>query len=377
MNQSDNDFSSQSWIPKEGDPLYFHIINEIKDYAIFFINTEGKIVTWNKGCIKIKQWGAEEAIGKHYRFLFRDEDQKAQRPEKELEIATKEGRFEELFWRKRKDGSLFWANVILTAMYQDSKIIGFAKITRDLTERKKNDDELYRKNELLLKAQTELDNFIYSSGINLKGPIANLEGLFIKLKHQLPENEFNQIRELLIKTVSKLKSTLQSIMEVSKVNLGIKEAIPETINLNDLFNEIRQDFSLEWNELCPAIDTDFIISEIYFSKVNLKIIIYNLVTNAIKFRSPHRPCLIKVSSERSGDFIIISVKDNGVGMREGYKEKLFRMFRRLHDQIEGAGVGLYLVKRIVDHTGGKLDVESKENEGTEFKVYLKQFEEKN
>lgn len=233
---------------------------------------------------------------------------------------------------------------------------------------KKVEEDLYRKNEQLIKSYSELENFIYSSNIGLKGPIANLENLCITIKHKLPEEEFDMIRDLIIQSVSKLRETLESIVQVSKVQIVINEANQENINLGDFLNEIKNEFSSEWIDL----KTDLKVEEIYFSEANLKIIVYNLITNSIKFKSPDRPCKVAVKSEKSGDYILLSVKDNGIGMPQGYKEKLFRMFRRLHDQNGGSAIGLYLVKRVVDQTGGKLDVDSVENQGTEFKIFLKQ-----
>ncbi len=370
MSQDNNNISSEPWMPQENDPSYYKIISEIKDYAIFAMSPEGIILTWNKGCVKLKQWSVEEAVGKHYRMLFMDEDQKDQKPEKEIEYAIKEGSFEEYNWRKKKDGSPFWANVVLSPVYNEkNQIIGLFKIAKDLSILKKIEDELYRKNEQLIKSYSELENFIYSSNIGLKGPIANLENLSITLKHDLSEAEFDQVRDLIMQSVSKLRETLESIVQVSKVQISINEANPENINLGYFINEIKNEFS---SERMVGLKTDFKVEEIYFSKANLKIIVYNLISNSIKFKSPDRPCKVEVKSEKSGDYILISFKDNGIGMPQGYKEKLFRMFRRLHDQNEGSAIGLYLVKRVVDQTGGKLDVDSVENEGTEFKIFLTQ-----
>ncbi|MFN3402781.1 MAG: PAS domain-containing protein [Cytophagaceae bacterium] len=132
------------------------ILNEIKDYAIFFLDVEGKILTWNKGCAIIKQYEAEETIGKFFGFLFTDEDQKIDLPHSELEITRNEGRYESEAWRKKKDGSLFWANVLLNAIYdEENNVIGFIKVIKHLTDRKKAEDELLKKNEQLMNATSD------------------------------------------------------------------------------------------------------------------------------------------------------------------------------------------------------------------------------
>ncbi|HEY6437539.1 MAG TPA: ATP-binding protein, partial [Ignavibacteriaceae bacterium] len=113
------------------------------------------------------------------------------------------------------------------------------------------------------------------------------------------------------------------------------------------------------------------ISEITFSRRKLRTIIYNLINNAIKFKSTERQPKIIVTTNKEGEFIVISVKDNGMGIDESKFEAIFSKYYRLENAIEGSGIGLYLVKEIVSNVGGKVLVESQLDEGTEFKVYLK------
>src|SRR5690348_14792197 len=113
------------------------LVQAIRDYAIFMLDPEGRILTWNAGAERIKGYRAEEVIGKHFSIFYAQRDNQSRQTEVELEIAKREGRFEEQGWRVRKDGSLFWADVLITALRDESgRLLGFGKVTRDLTERK-------------------------------------------------------------------------------------------------------------------------------------------------------------------------------------------------------------------------------------------------
>ena len=119
------------------------------------------------------------------------------------------------------------------------------------------------------------------------------------------------------------------------------------------------------------IQTDFQVYQVKFSKKNFRSILYNLISNAIKFQSPDLPCIINIKTRLEEPYVLLSVKDNGLGMNERQQEQLFTMFKRFHDHVEGTGVGLFMVNRIVENAGGKIEVESQEGSGTEFKVYFK------
>ena len=136
---------------------YKLLVENVQDYAIFFMDTEGNIQTWNKGAQKNKGWTANEIIGQHFSTFYTEQDKREQKPEIELKIAKKTGRVEDEDWRVRKDGSKFWANVVITALYdEDGDLQGFAKVTRNLTERKEYEDDLRKANQLLREQQKEL-----------------------------------------------------------------------------------------------------------------------------------------------------------------------------------------------------------------------------
>src|SRR5690606_19092342 len=134
------------------------LVESIEDYAIFLLDTQGTIITWNKGAQKTKGYKPSEIIGQHFSKFYQEEDVIADKPGHELMLAIKRGRVEDEDWRVRKDGTKFWANVVITTLYDaEGKHIGFAKVTRDLTERKKQEDAVRRINVQLRQQQQELE----------------------------------------------------------------------------------------------------------------------------------------------------------------------------------------------------------------------------
>lgn len=111
--------------------------------------------------------------------------------------------------------------------------------------------------------------------------------------------------------------------------------------------------------------------EVTFSRKNLRSVLYNLLSNAVKYRAPERRALIRVETYQEEDYIVLSIKDNGLGIKQDDKAKVFIIFKRLHTHVEGTGIGMSIVKRIMDSAGGKIEIESKLNEGTTFKIYFR------
>ncbi len=125
---------------------YRLLVESVKDYAIILIDPQGKVCSWNEGAHRIKGYGASEILGKHLSVFYTPDDVRSGKPERDLSSAAKEGRFEDEGWRVRKDGSRFWANVVITALYnEDGNLRGFAKVTRDMTERKQAEEALAQK----------------------------------------------------------------------------------------------------------------------------------------------------------------------------------------------------------------------------------------
>jgi PAS domain S-box-containing protein len=245
-------------------------------------------------------------------------------------------------------------------------------LNQQLEERvKKRTSELQENMMKMQKINNDLDNFIYTASHDLKAPISNIEGLMSALFSEIPDNEStHHIREMLDASVERFKTTIQDLTEITKVQKNLDEDIEE-VNLEEINREITGDMKDDILQTSAIINSDFKVSKIKFSKKNLRSILYNLVSNAIKYRSPDKAPQIKISSENTDGFVLLKVSDNGLGISEENKSKIFGMFKRFHDHVEGTGIGLYIVKRIIDNAGGRIEVESSVGKGTTFNIFFK------
>lgn len=243
------------------------------------------------------------------------------------------------------------------------------KRTEELSRKNK---ELEAKNKELSKVNNDLDNFIYTASHDLKAPISNIEGLITALFLEIDDvnPEFEKIREMTTASIMKFKNTLNDLTEISKIQKENSDDV-QIVNFNFILEEVKNDIKSIITKSKATIYQNLDVNEIQFSGKNMRSILYNLISNAIKYCSPDRLPEVTISTSVSGVYTLLTVSDNGLGINPAYKNKLFGMFKRLHDHVEGSGIGLYIVKRIIENNGGKIEVESELNVGTTFKVYFK------
>jgi PAS domain S-box-containing protein len=283
--------------------------------------------------------------------------------------------WEHLFPLRGKDGTFRWfISRAFPIRNEEGKITRWFGTNTDITEQKKSEASLEAKNKELLKINNDLDNFIYTASHDLKAPVSNIEGLINTLYDSLVENnhvdsDIDTFIKMINTSLQRFQNTIKDLTEITKIQKRIYEEA-EDINLNEIFDEVRTAIATQVRESGAVIKTDFHCEVIKFSRINFKSIIHNLLTNAIKYKSKDRKPEIHVTCIEESNWYILEMIDNGMGIAEGQKDKIFGMFKRLHDHVEGSGVGLYLVKRIVDNAEGKIEVESVLGEGSIFRIYL-------
>ncbi|RDC62712.1 PAS domain-containing sensor histidine kinase [Adhaeribacter pallidiroseus] len=359
---------------KESEEKSRLLIDSVKDYAILMLNPEGVVASWNAGAEQLKGYKAPEIIGKHFSIFYPTEVIRAGFPKFELNQALEQGRFEDEGWRIRKDGTAFWANVIITPVYNaTNRLLGFAKITRDLTERRRNQD-LMLKNQELARINNDLDNFVYTASHDLKTPVVNLEGLLTALTEDLgPQKEPHQhLITFMQSSIATLKKIIADLGEVSKIQQN-KET-PESINLVELLAEVKESLrEVITTSQADVKITDLAFDTLNYSRKNLRSILYNLVANALKYADPQRTptVTIKTYIADTGEHVL-AVADNGLGIARKQLHKIFSIYKRAHTHVEGTGLGLYLIKKILDNSGDHILVESEVGQGSEFRVYFKQ-----
>ncbi|AKD05855.1 hypothetical protein PKOR_20255 [Pontibacter korlensis] len=259
---------------------------------------------------------------------------------------------------------------------QQGFITGVIAVAIDTSAQVKYRQSVEALNEELLATNADLDNFVYSASHDLKAPISNIEGLMEALVEYLPQETLEsgsvkRVIDLIQSSVDRFKRAVTDLTEVAKIQREASDDV-KSINLAEVINEVQLDFEFLIAETEAVIEKDLAPDTVLqFSTKNLRSVVYNLVSNAIKYRSPERKPHVQITTKTTPEYVVLQVKDNGLGMNLQNKSKIFSMFKRLHDHVEGSGVGLYIVKRIVENAGGYIEVESEVGVGSTFTVYFK------
>ncbi len=244
----------------------------------------------------------------------------------------------------------------------------FEKIIKERTE------DLEQSNLHLKKLNDDIDNFVYAASHNLKSPINNIEGLLHVLKEELvtPNAEIKGIVDRLDSSILRVKQSIDNITDVIKLQQNPYD-VEEKLYFKDIVNEVIDENSQIIRISQGHIDLDLQQPEIFYSKQGLKSIIYNLITNSLKYHVPGKPPEIKIKTHKENASIILEVSDNGLGIdMERNKDKLFILFKRFHNHVEGTGIGLYMIKKLIEEKEGRIEVDSEVNKGTTFKITFRQ-----
>lgn len=366
------------------------LVTGVKDYAIFMLDPEGRVATWNEGARRFKGYEENEILGKHFSIFYPQQAIDSQYPQMELKVAKEKGRFEDEGWRIRKDGSKFWANVVITKISdKNGNLLGFSKVTRDLTERKKMEDALRRSRdelEIRVKQRTEeltaalqaRDEFLSIASHELKTPLTSLKlqiqmdrrRLMSTTKPMPLREELIESSDLAIKQINSLADLVEDLLDISRIQTGHFSLSLDNLNLSDLVREIVNRFSqqLEMASCMTGLDLDESVVGSW-DRHRLEQVVVNLIANVIKY-APRSQLNISVS--RQGETASLVVQDSGPGIPKDMLPKVFERFERAGaaKNIGGLGLGLFIVRKIVEAHQGKIRVESGEGMGTKFTVEL-------
>ncbi len=242
-----------------------------------------------------------------------------------------------------------------------------------------SNEDLGQANTQLQRTNVDLDTFIYTASHDLRAPIDNIEGLMRVLVRQLPKESLQAepVRETLAfieDSVGRFKRTIANLTAVVKLQ---KEADQPTVaaDLASITRAVLLDLTAQIEESGAQVIVEISEStEVSFSEKNLRSVVFNLLSNAIKYRSPDRSPVVRIHCQSSGGYELLTVADNGLGMDLVRGRKLFSMFQRFHTHVEGSGIGLYMVKRMIENAGGKIEVESQVGVGSTFRVYFTRYD---
>lgn len=368
---------------RQSEERYRLLVQQVTDYGIFMMDEKGRIVSWNEGAQRINRYSAEEIIGKSFTIFYPQEDILNGKPAYELKVAREKGKYEEEGWRLRKDGTLFWANVVITAVYNSAgALIGFSKVTRDLSERKEAERALHESNERyrrlteelrtinseLSYANGELEQFTSIVSHDLQEPIRTIKSFLQLIDIKLDAGQYDDLKSYIGKSIqaaNRIRELIQNLLYYSQ--LGKNEVVTEEVSVDGLFNEALQNLKTSLEVAGAQITIENEVDTITGDKVQLLQLVQNLLSNAIKFTDSNKP-QIKIRCTQENGHVKFAVSDNGIGIAEGDLEKVFEIFRRLHTQKDypGTGIGLAICKKIVDRHHGHIWPESIPGKGTTF-----------
>ena len=263
-----------------------------------------------------------------------------------------------------------WYQIMTMPYIQHADKKSGAIITfNDITELKKTQLELDKKNKSLLRINADLDNFVHTASHDLLAPLGNIEiSIEVMNAVKVTDPELNKFLSIINTSVKKFRSLITEIATIAKVENDM--ITMEMVNVEEIIKNIEWSLDDKIKNSGAVIHTDLQIKTILFSRKNLRSILYNLISNSIKFRRDVSP-IINITTIKDNDSMVLTVQDNGIGIEKDDIEKIFDIYGRLHKDVEGQGIGLYLAKKIVDAASGNITIESEPGKGSKFSIYLK------
>lgn len=352
---------------------YKLLVDSIIDYAIYMLDENGVVISWNAGAARAKGYTQQEILGQNFSVFYSADDQADGLPARSLETARREGRLESQGWRYRKDGSRFWALVVIDSMFEDGRFIGFAKVTRDASVLHAARIELEAALAAAEAANQAKSNFLAVMSHEIRTPLNGVLGMAQAMAagdlSKVQRGRLNVIRE----SGESLLAVLNDILDLSKIEAGHLDLEEVDFDLGEIsrgayaaFTAIANDkglsFRLEINGAAGVYRGD---------PTRLRQILYNIISNALKFTIVGE---VAVTAARTESGLRLKVQDTGIGMSEETIEKVFSPFSQADAsttrKFGGTGLGLAICKKLADMMGGSISVASVIGEGSTFTIDL-------
>ena len=344
------------------------LVEGVRDYAIFMLDPQGNVASWNTGAQLNKGYTAEEIIGRHFSTFYPRDVVESGWPDKELQLALERGSFEDEGWRLRKDGSRFWASVVITALHDHSgRHIGFAKVTRDLTER--------RRVRTLEDEGRRITTFIALLGHELRNPLAPImNAVSIMQLEPLESARLRMCRDIIARQLQQMVRLIDDLLDVGRITSGKIKLDFEPVRLDDVVTDAVEMVQplIEQHRHALSVTLDAAPLWVMGDRARLLQVVSNLLNNAAKYTQPNGR--IDVALRRSGAHAEIWVKDDGPGIPPQRLKDIFNLFVQVEHRPDngGLGLGLSLVQQLVSLHRGEVSAFSigEPGKGSEFVVRL-------
>jgi len=400
---------------RQSEERFRLLVQSVQDYGIFMLAPSGRVMSWNEGAQLINGYAAEEIVGRHFSVFYPPEDKAANKPGWELDVASREGRFEDEGWRVRKDGSRFWANVIITALRSpEGTLIGFAKVTRDLTERNAAQErsienarrlaveetarrmaeeraealaglleqvrsqavELERRRHEADAANRAKGDFLAAMSHELRTPLNAIDGYAELLElgiHGPITAPQREALERIRRSQRHLLGIINDLLTFSRAEAGRLTYEIEPLRLPELLDAVMLMVAPQAEARSIALEREMRSALALGDPTKVEQILLNLLSNAVKFTAPGGR--VRVDGGVEDDRVRIRVSDTGIGIPDEKRDLIFEPFvqvgRTLSRQVEGTGLGLAISRELARAMGGELRLgESEEGVGSTFVLEL-------
>lgn len=348
------------------------LVSTVKDYAIFMLDPSGHVMTWNQGAAHLKGYTAREIVGEHFSRFYPPEELAKNKPALALETAAQEGRAEHEGWRVRKDGTYFWANVIITAIRDETgKLLGFSKVTRDLTTHKRMEQER------LQLAQSEeairlRDEFLSIAAHELRTPLTALQLQLQGLRKQAEalDSKIGLKLGYALRSTGRLSGLVETLLDVSRISTGRLTLHPERFELTAAVTELAE----RLREAAATAQCQLLLREEgpiegTWDRLRIEQVVTNLLSNSFKYAEG---CKVEISMAREGSEAVLVITDSGPGLPEKDIPRLFNRFERAvpMSHYGGLGLGLYVCREIVTTHGGTISAGNAPGGGARFTIRL-------
>jgi len=348
------------------DDLYRIQVRQLRDYAMFLIDVNGMLCSWNEGVEQLLGYSEDEWLGKHASLIFTPAERAVEVCQSEMQNTRDHGSSTDIRWHRRKDGSEFFAHGFMNSVRNDSgALMGYSKVLSDETARKQLQDSLTESN-------AALEQFAYVASHDMQEPLRTMSAyaqLLIKRYAGKLDPDADAFLSFIVGGSARMSALIRDLLTFAQITTETERpssiALDEDLEtaLTNLTETVVETGAIITHDPLPTIPAD---------RGQMIRLFQNLVGNAIKYRKPAEPPVIHITARQQGPEWVISVQDNGIGFNPKYASTIFQPFKRLHtnDTYPGTGVGLAICRRIVDAHGGRLWAESEPGKGSTFHFTL-------
>jgi PAS domain S-box-containing protein len=353
-------------------PLIFEdIFCNAESTSLLVFDRTGKIEDMNLGFQKLLGYPLESLVGKNISILYDSGDRDKKYPENLIHSTLEKGASHNDNFLMRQNGDLVWVHSECVLAKDKDGQEHLVTIIHDLNNEKMLEEQLREKNREQEQIILDHDTYVYTTSHDLRSPLNNLDALILHLEDcQDDPDTVAELVPLLKDSILRLRHKIDELSVVGKRRE--EENKTSTVSFQAIYEDVLKDLELEITTSGAVVSADFTKAPaIRFSRKHVRSLLQNFVSNALKYRHPERRPVIRIETQAIGTgIVLLKVEDNGLGIKKEEREKIFEMYTRFHTQVEGTGVGLGIVQKIVNSNGGKIEVESQPDAGAVFKVYL-------